>query len=114
MYARCLGFLIIEAPDDDARDYISHEIMQCEGNGDRMNELAQLYINHLFRLCESLFLIFSHRLIFFLVRQDKGCTPISSFHPSRPSFEEELFFFSPTVDPAPTDHRASKRAVSWL
>jgi len=61
MYARCLGFLIIEAPDDDARDYISHEIMQCEGNGDRMNELAQLYINHLFRLCESLFLIFSHR-----------------------------------------------------
>lgn len=57
IYARCLGFLIIEAPDDAARDYISHEIMRCEGNSDRMNALAQFYITHLFRLCGSLLII---------------------------------------------------------
>jgi hypothetical protein len=30
MYARCLGFLIIEAPDDAARDYISHETVESQ------------------------------------------------------------------------------------
>jgi len=113
IYARCLGFLIIEAPDDVARDYISHEIMRCEGNGDQMNALAQFYITHLFRLCGSLLIILITALISFLVRNDKGHTPTPSFHPSRPSFEDESFFFSSTVDPALTDHRTSKWAVSW-
>jgi hypothetical protein len=30
MYARCLGFLIIEAPDNAARDYISHETVESQ------------------------------------------------------------------------------------
>jgi len=62
IYARCLGFLIIEAPDDAARDYISHEIMRCEGNGDQMDALAQFYITHLFRLSLLIILITALRL----------------------------------------------------
>jgi len=29
LYTRCLVYLITEAPDDDARDYISIEILAC-------------------------------------------------------------------------------------
>jgi len=35
MYARCLGFLIIEAPNIAARDFISHEINECQGDRSR-------------------------------------------------------------------------------
>jgi len=67
MYARCLGYLITEAPNDSARDYIAREILTCVGDGEKLNELARFYINHLFRLCMwfcflallSRFLIFS-------------------------------------------------------
>jgi hypothetical protein len=52
MYARCLGYLILEAPDDNARNHISHEILRCNGDSDTMNSLAEFYIQRLFRLCE--------------------------------------------------------------
>jgi hypothetical protein len=55
MYARCLGYLITEAPTDGARDYIATEILTCMGDGEKMNELARFHINHLFRLCEFFF-----------------------------------------------------------
>ena len=57
VYARCLGYLILEAPDFDARHLIVEEILECKANHDEMDSLAQLYINHLFRLCELLSLI---------------------------------------------------------
>ena len=60
MYARCLGFLIVEAPSEEARDYISREIRGCHSDANEINKLAKFYIENLFRLCES-FLIFSHR-----------------------------------------------------
>ena len=44
--ACCLGFLIIKAPDAAARDYISHEIMECQGDGKRMNALALHQSSH--------------------------------------------------------------------
>ena len=65
MYARCLGFLIIEAPSDEARDYLSSEITQCGGDVNKMNNLAKFYIENLFRLCELTTLDFSHRPHFF-------------------------------------------------
>ncbi|CAA7265222.1 unnamed protein product [Cyclocybe aegerita] len=95
MHARCLGYLIREAPDDEARCHVSEEILLCNGNPKSLNLLAKFYIEHLFRL----------------FRQNKGRTPGASHHPSRPSFEEERFFFSSTVDSAPKDHTAAKKAA---
>jgi hypothetical protein len=115
MYARCLGYLVIEA-DNDARSHLSHEILGCAGDRDRINSLAEFYINHLFRLCESFleFLVTASSFIFLLVRKTKGRTPKPSEHPSQPSFENDRDFFSLTVDPAPKDHTAAKLAVSSL
>jgi len=54
MFARCLGYLILEAPTSAGRDMILDEILDCKGNRDDMEALAQLYIHHLLRLCESI------------------------------------------------------------
>jgi len=56
MFARCLGYLVLEAPTSACRDMISDEILECKGNRDDMEALARLYINHLLRLCESIVL----------------------------------------------------------
>jgi len=56
MFARCLGYLILEAPTSAGRDMISDKILECNGNRDAMEALARLYINHLLRLCELIFL----------------------------------------------------------
>jgi hypothetical protein len=50
MHARCLGYLIIEATDDASRDYISEEILQCMADDKKLQDLAKLYIEHIFRL----------------------------------------------------------------
>jgi hypothetical protein len=52
IYARCLGYLISEAPTANARDVIGHEITECKADPEKMDKLADLYINHLLRLCE--------------------------------------------------------------
>ncbi|KIM43724.1 hypothetical protein M413DRAFT_68654, partial [Hebeloma cylindrosporum] len=44
------------------------------------------------------------------VKQSKGATPAPSDHPSRPSFEEEVYRLRCIIDEAPTDHRTAKRA----
>ncbi|KIM43725.1 hypothetical protein M413DRAFT_387497 [Hebeloma cylindrosporum] len=51
--ARVLGYLIIEAPIQEGRTYVCDEILRCNGNSDKLWELADLYITHLIRLCES-------------------------------------------------------------
>ncbi|CAA7265206.1 unnamed protein product [Cyclocybe aegerita] len=92
MYARCLGYLIHEAPDDEARCHVSEEILLCERDPESMNLLAQFYIDHLFRL----------------FRQNRGRTPSPSRHSSCPYPED---FLSSTVDPAPKEHTAAKNAA---
>jgi len=56
MFPCCLGYLILEAPTSAGRDMISDDILECKGNRDDMEALAQLYINHLLRLCELIVL----------------------------------------------------------
>jgi hypothetical protein len=51
MYARCLGHLLREAPDDSARNILADVINECVIQRINMDELARFYINHLFRLC---------------------------------------------------------------
>ena len=51
MYARCLGYLLLEAPTPDAQDFLAHQIIECTTQRTDMDMLAEFYINHLFRLC---------------------------------------------------------------
>ena len=55
MLACCLGYLIIEFSriSDEARDIVAHEVVACKANFEMMAELANIYIDHLIRLCES-------------------------------------------------------------
>ena len=54
MLARCLGFLMRELPPE-ASELVANEIVGCYADLKKMADLAQLYINHLIRLCESYF-----------------------------------------------------------
>ena len=60
MLARCLGFLILELPHG-ASEIVAHEVVGCFAEFEKMAELAQIYIDHLIRLCESYF-SFNHQL----------------------------------------------------
>ena len=54
MLACCLGFLMRELPHK-ASELVANEIVGCYADFAKMADLAQLYINHLIRLCESYF-----------------------------------------------------------
>ena len=54
MLARCLGFLMLELPHEPS-EVVANEIIACNASFEKMAELAELYINHLIRLCESYF-----------------------------------------------------------
>ncbi|KAF5348781.1 hypothetical protein D9756_009749 [Leucocoprinus leucothites] len=95
MCARCLGYFLIEAPVVHGQHTVAKDILLCNGDKRAMDHLAQLYINH----------------IILLFRQNKGKTPAPSYHPSRPSFDDNSLFYSATIEPAPQDHRAAKLAA---
>lgn len=52
MHSRVLGYLIREAPNDDSRDTVCHDISSCNGD-DAFCDLANGYIRFLAQLCES-------------------------------------------------------------
>lgn len=51
VYAHCLEYLVLEAPGDTAQTYIAREILECRGDRDKLDDLAEFYINNLFCLC---------------------------------------------------------------
>ena len=117
MLARLLGYLMIELGkiSDEARDVVAHEVVACVADFEKMDILANLYINHLVRLCESYFTPTCQLEPYScLVRRDKGPTPGPSEHLSHASFSMHSTFFGAAVDPAPRDHQAAKKSVSML
>ena len=59
MLARCLGFLMLEL-SHEASEIVANEIVVCYTDFEKMADLAQMYINHLIRLCGSYF-AFNHQ-----------------------------------------------------
>lgn len=51
--ARLLGYMILEAPTDEGRAEFVSEIVRCVNDED-LQKLAELYKNHLLRLCKLL------------------------------------------------------------
>ena len=58
--ARVLGQLMLQAPTDEGRANVANEISSCENNK-ALFELAQLYVNHFIRCCESFLYCFHQR-----------------------------------------------------
>ena len=53
MYARCLGYFLTQLSSPRARHFVAEDIDLCKGDIKSFNDLAELYINHIIRLCES-------------------------------------------------------------
>jgi hypothetical protein len=56
MYARVLGYLIVHIHTGQGKATIAQEVMDCYPDGEKMDKLALVYLNHLFRLCTWTFL----------------------------------------------------------
>jgi len=50
--ARFLGRMILEAPEDEGREYVASEVNRCPDD-DELQGLAEVYTNHLLCICKS-------------------------------------------------------------
>ncbi|KAH6892769.1 hypothetical protein BKA70DRAFT_1571548 [Coprinopsis sp. MPI-PUGE-AT-0042] len=97
MHSRFLGYLIIYAPIDKGRDYVSEEITRCLGERkDSLYDLAKDWVTHLFQV----------------LRQERSKTPpLPEWDPdSRISGSGETYQTAP-VTSTPTDHASAKAAA---
>lgn len=53
MYARVLGYLILEAPTHEGRNYICNEILSREGDELKLSDFADLFLLTAKPICES-------------------------------------------------------------
>lgn len=51
--SRLLGYLLIEAPYEQSRDFVATEILECKANDEKLSELGLDYKNHLMQICTS-------------------------------------------------------------
>ena len=53
IYARILGYLILEGPEDTARITVARDILACDGRGeDALASLGRLYFDYFIRPCK--------------------------------------------------------------
>ncbi|KDQ54715.1 hypothetical protein JAAARDRAFT_402182 [Jaapia argillacea MUCL 33604] len=89
--ARMLGYMILFAPVDSGRNYVSAEVNGCE-NEEALGRLADIYISFFARCFKA----------------SKGRTPTPSTHPSRPSFDDIEETLKYLIEEAPQDHCTAK------
>ncbi|KAF9220142.1 hypothetical protein BS17DRAFT_739680 [Gyrodon lividus] len=93
IYARILGYLILEGPSDYARVAVAQEVISCEGDEEKLAACGKLYCDHYIRA----------------FRKYKGRTPAPSSHPSRPSFDSRKALIMYMLKEAPQSHQNAKR-----
>ncbi|EGO01682.1 hypothetical protein SERLA73DRAFT_70852 [Serpula lacrymans var. lacrymans S7.3] len=92
IYARILGYLMLEGPSDQARVAIAREVISCAGKG-ALETNGKMYYDHYLRA----------------FKRTKGHTPIPSSHVSRPSFDTcKAMIFDMLVE-APQAHQDAKK-----
>ncbi|TEB29348.1 hypothetical protein FA13DRAFT_1815454 [Coprinellus micaceus] len=90
VYGRCLGYLLTETSHTNGKRMVSDDIIKCDGQREKMNELAETYINHLIHLWGN-------------------ASPLRIPEPSVVRRDRDSLGL---IVPAPEDHRAAKRAMS--
>ncbi|KIY49502.1 hypothetical protein FISHEDRAFT_41664 [Fistulina hepatica ATCC 64428] len=90
--ARLLGRMLLEAPTDEGRKNVAAEIVRCNGDDVLLQELANLYKDHLLRC----------------FYKGNGRTPASTLHPSALSFDLKKQKISALLALTPSSHKAAK------
>ena len=114
IYARILGYLILEGPSDQARVAVALEVNACNGEEEKLLAIGQLYFDHYIRACklQNVCLFFVILKNSSTVRMNKGRTPTPSNHVSRPSFNNCIEMIKAMVVEAPQNHQQAKGNVS--
>jgi hypothetical protein len=114
IYARILGYLMLEGPSDEACVAIAREILSC-ADEDVLANNGKMYYDHYIRACKLLLLpVFCHSERHPTVKKTKGRTPTPSYHASRPSFDTRKAMIMDMLLEAPQTHRDAKKNVSAL
>ena len=113
IYARILGYLILEGPSDEARVAVAREVLSC-ADEDALTTNGKMYCDHYIRACELLLLPVFRPSETLAVKKTKGRTPIPSSHVSRPSFDTRKAMIMDMLVEAPQTHRDAKKNVSAL
>ncbi|KAF8521724.1 hypothetical protein BU17DRAFT_75396 [Hysterangium stoloniferum] len=92
VFARVVGYLLLEGPSDQARKTVALEVVSANNVEDRF-QIGQMYFNHYIRC----------------FRRYKGRTPTPSEHPSRPSFDALKQVIQHELREALQNHSAAKR-----
>jgi len=92
MYARILGYLMLQGPSDNACQTVAFEVNACGGDEEKMLTIGEMYLNYYIRA----------------FRMHKGRTPAPSTHASRPSFETRKAMIKYMLQQAPQSHKQAK------
>lgn len=114
IYARILGYLILEGPSDQARIAVAQEVISCD-NEDELSANGKAYYDHYVRPCEALLSpVFHCSDRYSTVKKTKGLisTPVS--HLSPPSFDTCKEMVLNLLVETPKTHRDAKQNVSVL
>jgi hypothetical protein len=116
MYARILGYLILQGPSDAARVVVSLEVNACNGEEEKFLAIGRFYFDHYIRACEFTLCCPVFAILQFktssTVRMNKCSTPIPSSDVSRPSFDTRKAMIMDMVVEAPQSHQQVKANVS--
>ncbi|KAF8639378.1 hypothetical protein AX17_001534 [Amanita inopinata Kibby_2008] len=93
IYARILGYLILEGPSDEACTIVAKEVLSCVDE-DALTANGKFYFDHFIRP----------------FKKEKCCTPTPSSHSSQSSFDIGMRdnFLTPQIIEAPQNHRDAK------
>ena len=59
IYARILGYLILNGPGDQAAHAVGLEVNACSGDEEKILAIGEMYFNHYIRACKPLFFCLS-------------------------------------------------------
>ena len=116
MYARILGYLILEGPSDDARVAVALEVSACNGEEEEMLAIGRLYFDHYIRACKlqnNVCLVFAILESSSTVRMNIGPASVPSSPVSPSSFNtRKTKIMDIMVEGAPLNHRQAKANVN--
>jgi len=114
IYARILGYLMLEGPSDEACVAVAQEVLSC-ADEDALETNGKMYYDHYIRACKVLLLpVFRHSERNSTVKKTQGNTPTTFSHVSRPSFDTCKAMMMYMLVEAPQTHRDAKNNVSAL
>jgi hypothetical protein len=112
--SRILGYMLIHAPGETGRVWLSEQIIKCGDDG-ALKQLGEFFCDHFIRVCEYLTKSCVQSSCLHLesaVKSAKGPTPTPSLHSSDSAFEQVQQILQGVLQVTPRDQRTAKAQVS--